>query len=60
MKKLVDDLGDKQFIIRKRATDELEEIGRYNRLLIFQAINETKDPEVLRRLQCVINAMPVK
>jgi hypothetical protein len=57
-RRLIGDLSNDRFMIRQRATDELMEIGHWNRIILLQEAGKAKDLESLSRLQRILESMP--
>jgi hypothetical protein len=57
-KRLIGDLGSNKFSVREQATEELMEIGRYNRIILIQESGKGSDLERLNRLQQILDSLP--
>jgi hypothetical protein len=58
-KKLIDSLSDGHFVVRQRASEELMEIGKFNRILILQSVAGS-NLEKRQRLDRIIIAISSK
>jgi len=54
---LIRDLGHPEYTKRKAATDALGELGHLPRLQLTEALKQTSDPEVRRRLEALLDPL---
>ena len=54
---LIAELGNEQFAVRKKATEQLQSLGDLARPLLEQSLKDESDPEVHRRVERLLDGM---
>ena len=54
---LIRDLGHPEYTKRKAASDALGELGHLPKLQLTEALKQTSDPEVRRRLEALLEPL---